>query len=227
MTADTKKCRDCAKTLPRSGFSIALTGKDGLAAYCKPCAAARTRIWYSKNLEYSLAKARARYAKRLAADMERELRYRRANSAAANDRAKKWAENNPERVYAYRQSQRAANPKAASQRVQKWREDNREKHRQQGKKYRQKNKTAVSARLARRRAKKKKAVPKWLTAIQRAQIREFYDIAAALRTQTGIEHHVDHIHPLQGKNFCGLHVPWNLQVLPGDVNIRKSNRLPL
>lgn len=56
-------------------------------------------------------------------------------------------------------------------------------------------------------------------------IQKFYDEAKRLTLETGIEHHVDHIHPLNGKNFCGLHVEWNLQVLIGVENIRKGNRL--
>lgn len=73
-----------------------------------------------------------------------------------------------------------------------------------------------AARTAKRRAEKKRATPPWLTTEQIDQIKKFYLICPK-------GHEVDHIVPINGKNVCGLHVPWNLQILTKEENCRKSN----
>lgn len=79
---------------------------------------------------------------------------------------------------------------------------------------------------AARRARKKQATPPWLDDDMRAEIKEIYAAARRQTDLTGVSHHVDHIHPLGGENFCGLHVPWNLCIMRADQNISKGNRLP-
>jgi hypothetical protein len=78
---------------------------------------------------------------------------------------------------------------------------------------------------AKRRACKLNATPQWLTKKHWAEIENLYWLARDLRVTSGEDYHVDHIVPLKGKNVCGLHVPWNLQILPSDLNISKSNKI--
>lgn len=76
-----------------------------------------------------------------------------------------------------------------------------------------------------RRARLRCAEPKWLSESQRAEILAVYTRARKLTEETGEPHEVDHIVPLTNKSVCGLHVPWNLQVLTSCDNKAKSNLL--
>ena len=70
----------------------------------------------------------------------------------------------------------------------------------------------------------RQATPKWLTKEHKQQIVDTYELMRDCRAVTGEDYHVDHIVPLRGENICGLHVPWNLQVLPAYVNLSKANK---
>jgi hypothetical protein len=64
-----------------------------------------------------------------------------------------------------------------------------------------------------RKAIKVMALPAWQ---DKGEIGEFVS-----KCPTG--YHIDHIIPLNGKNVCGLHVINNLQYLPAQENLSKSN----
>lgn len=72
----------------------------------------------------------------------------------------------------------------------------------------------------RRRARKLSAEPQWLTGAQREAMAEIFRDAARQGK------HVDHIVPLRGTAVCGLHVPWNFQLLTPAENWSKGNRMP-
>lgn len=106
-----------------------------------------------------------------------------------------------------------------------YRQNNLEKLKEYNTKYRLAHLAEDAARSMKRYSRKLKAAPLWLTKKQLDEIAFFYKEAKRLEKETGIKHHVDHIVPLQGTEVCGLHVPWNLQVLTATDNISKSNKL--
>ena len=81
-----------------------------------------------------------------------------------------------------------------------------------------------AAKVARRRAIQLEATPAWLTEEQKADITAMYKLAKKFEKLCNVRYHVDHIVPLAGKDVRGLHVPWNLQILPASINIAKGNR---
>lgn len=101
-----------------------------------------------------------------------------------------------------------------------------EYHRDAHRRWAKQNPAKVIANAYKRTEALKQRVPSWLTDDHWREINVLYLTARKKTEETGIVHHVDHIFPLRGKTVNGLHVPWNLQVLTRDENLRKTNHLP-
>ncbi len=105
--------------------------------------------------------------------------------------------------------------------MDRYRKANREKVLRLDKEFRAKNPEKIAEKTARRRAVAKKATPSWSI---RKNVISFYKEAKRMTLETGIQHHVDHIVPLNGKTVCGFHSHTNLRVTTYKENESKSNR---
>jgi hypothetical protein len=93
-----------------------------------------------------------------------------------------------------------------------------------GKAWRENNRDKWNLKAANYRARKHKATPAWLSEKDIQDIHTEYALAAWTSSVMSASYHVDHIVPLKGKTVCGLHVPWNLRVIPAKENISKGNK---
>ena len=100
-------------------------------------------------------------------------------------------------------------------RAAKWQKENTDRRKPVKKRWAASNPARGASYTAKRRAILLKAMPSW---VDPDDIKFVYEIARMFSMT------VDHVMPLQAKNSCGLHVPWNLQLMTKEENCAKHNR---
>jgi len=209
---ETKICNICKEMKSLNDFSLNRSRKDGHHYNCKKCDLKKAKDWYQLNKD--TAKTRSKI-------------YRDKNKETHLERDKDRYYLNRENELQKRKLHYNKNKDVIIKKSNDWISVNRVKHNSYMRNHYENNKPYYKVRSATRRALKINATPFWLSAIQLAQIQEIYDIATARSVQTGVIHHVDHIHPLHGDGFNGLHVPWNLQVITKFENLSKGCNVPI
>lgn len=205
-----KKCSKCQIEKEISNFHKNRSKKDGLNHYCIICTKAKSKKYHIKNREKN------------------------------NKRSKQWKEDNKEHVKLYGKLNQRKYYKRSREYKNTYRKENVDKIKESRALFYENNKDRVKANVAqwqrenpslvnsynaKRRARKIKATPKWLTTDDIKEMQDIYKKAKEISKKTGVEHQVDHIHPLKGVISLGLHVPWNLQILTKEENCKKSNSL--
>ena len=204
-----KFCNTCKTEKPLSDFNKHKRMRDGLASQCRECKKITDAKYRAENPEKIAAGKAKCYQRKKDHYNKKSLEWAHNNPEARKEIVNRSYQNNRESKLAYSAEYRAKNKHKYKVWVKEWVERNRDLDR---------------AKHARRRAAKLSATPDWLSKDQLSEIQNFYSLARDCEIITGESYHVDHIIPLQGKNICGLHVPWNLQVLPSDLNQSKSNK---
>jgi hypothetical protein len=194
-----KICSKCKRELDESRFNKANWIKSGLRSDCKDCYSAFKKSWYQENHSppnrhrLSGLKIEALAGVRTCKGCQTTYPL---NEDHYGRRALHWE---------------VSCRKCVRERTSEWAKANSKKA-----------KALAYATCAARYAAIRKRRPRWLTKSEKSQIRSIY-AAAKARRNSGENVHVDHIVPLVGGNVSGLHVPWNLQVIPATENARKSN----
>jgi hypothetical protein len=216
-----RTCTRCKIEKPLAEFSKDKSRRDGLHSHCKVCSAEQIRKWQKANREKEAERLRKWQKANPEKIAEQKRKYREANTDKVAEYQRKYYEANKEKERERSRKYYEANPEKGREYQRKYREANKEKVAEQIRKWQKDNPDKRAALSAKRRSQKLQATPAWadLKAIEAV-----YEESAWLTQCLGIEHHVDHIIPLQGKKVCGLHVHNNLQVLPAKTNLAKGNR---
>lgn len=176
----------------------------------KPCKHGHLAERYAASRQCVVCHAEAQKKRRITAE----------GKAAHLARVKEWQARNPEKTKAYKTKYVDENREQIYNRLAAYRRANPERRKAIVRAYAVRNKDKLCAATRNRQAKKLAAMPSW---VDKETLRIIYEQCAYITRLTAEPHEIDHIVPLQNSAVCGLHVPWNLQIIPTAENRRKAN----
>lgn len=176
------------------------------------------RAWRSANKDKANAYARDWYAKNREKSLQKTMDWKSRNKEKVRAIFKAWSKTESGKRSQAKRSKNITLLRRLGLYVQ-----DKKNLRTCDRRWKKNNPDKVLSSNAIRRASRIMATPPWVDKIELGKI---YSRAVKKTHSTGNSYHVDHIWPLKGNDFSGLHVPWNLQIISALENLRKKNYRP-
>jgi len=220
-----KQCYICKQFKELNEFSKDKRRKDGLQLSCKKCFS-DYRLKNREKILKQKAEARAKLTEEEKKEITKYMSdYYQSNKEQISVRITVYRKENKEKITVRKKIYIEENRQEIAVKQSIYQKKNRKGANIRQGKYQKNNPGKVNANTANHRAAKLQATPPWITKEQKKEIQGFYILAKELQWLSEEPLQVDHIIPLQGENVSGLHVPWNLQILPRPLNASKNNKL--
>lgn len=229
MTADNintemKTCSHCSVAKPISEYFKAKCCKDGLRGECKPCVAAKQKVYNKDNAKAIARHKKIVYDANIEKIRERNKLYYQENSEVIKARAIKHHYDNHEQVLARKRAyhhkhkesinqkkrdDRKKNPERAAKLDREWRKNNKEKVAEMKRRYKHRRRSATGSLSV--------GIADRLYAIQKGKC-----VCCGISIKDG--YHIDHIMPLA---LGGTNTDDNVQLLSPACNRKKSAKHPI
>lgn len=206
-----KFCKICNESKELQFFHKHKSTKDGFRDRCKICRNKEKRKKYIKVIKADKIVS--------VVDSERQARYYIKNKEKIIERTKIYFKNNRDRYRTYAAKKYVKHKDKINSKNNKYKEKNRQNINNYQNNYYRQNRGYFNFKRAERRAYRLKAT---LVGFE-DQVYEIYKKSTSLKANSGLPVVVDHIIPLKHKDICGLHVPWNLQIIDKYLNSKKKN----
>ncbi len=211
-------CVKCNVNKPALEFHKNSCASTGYSTSCKECSHTRVKANYALNKDKYSTRSRQYYQKNAEQLKQYQRQYTEANKEKVLAKKREYG-----KKVSKTSAWKAKFSEKRKRQCKNWRTNNASKVKDYNKSYKKENYDLCCA-ISNKRLSSKRSSSIKLQKEDNNKLLDIYKKVRGLNKNNPRSHHVDHIVPLNHSNICGLHVPWNMQIISQEENTSKRNK---